>query len=451
MGCAASGCSVKEHNKRSILNGSLQLRLNFKFDKLTSIRNKYNIKSALSFDSTRALFVLEDIANPRANFVGRVFCLKINDSQLAKITNKIETIMRFNTPFIAPYTCMATSDTHTYLVMDVSPYKFTATEALLSGTFATEEKLKSSLYGVFKALAVLHHHSIVHGEISPSKLLCDHNGRLALHDFTMEVETATQLYIGAERSLVAPEVAGGYLPSAESDVWELGATVKWLVGASKVSSELKMLLGMMMKDNEKERITMANALAHKWFTSNPKERITINETAKTQFAINKAVLSLANKMTSKANQLRTAKDINKLRAKIHSFDIMNTQKVPFSLLAKQVDEQVMKGVEEFEVNYNDVLGWSMALVQFVVQERCAELFTRLSEYSSTISKDSVRALLRAIGQEEVYAETEESLESFIGISQTHPRAKFELTYCEFMKVVRFLDLDVTEDLLKNFK
>eukprot|EP00826_Nyctotherus_ovalis_P047425 TRINITY_DN5453_c0_g1_i15.p1 TRINITY_DN5453_c0_g1~~TRINITY_DN5453_c0_g1_i15.p1 ORF type:complete len:272 (-),score=46.41 TRINITY_DN5453_c0_g1_i15:183-998(-) len=265
----------------------------------------------------------------------------------------------------------------------------------------------------------------------------------------MGVETASQLYIASEQRLVAPEIVNGHLPSVESDVWELGATIKYLVGTSKVSDELNDLLGRMMNTNERERITILDALTHRWFNNDSNEinSIAADYTLKSQVKTHKEILNLINTMASRGKDL----NVNELRLFMQSIDAEGTGEISFLLFmnyALEKDSAVLNEIKstEFIVNYNDILSSCMALIQFIRQERRAELFAKLSKRGPTMSKEATQRLLEAIGQV-AYVATEEDFESFIQGHQVHPRAECDLTYGEFMRVANYLDIEVIEDLL----
>jgi hypothetical protein len=71
------------------LCGNTNLRLESKFEpvQLSSIRDKFKVKSVLSFDSIRALYALEDISDSKATYCARIYSFK-SSNQLAEIKKK---------------------------------------------------------------------------------------------------------------------------------------------------------------------------------------------------------------------------------------------------------------------------------------------------------------------------------------------------------------------------
>eukprot|EP00826_Nyctotherus_ovalis_P036642 TRINITY_DN326_c0_g2_i1.p1 TRINITY_DN326_c0_g2~~TRINITY_DN326_c0_g2_i1.p1 ORF type:complete len:244 (+),score=33.23 TRINITY_DN326_c0_g2_i1:163-894(+) len=169
-----------------------------------------------------------------------------------------------------------------------------------------------------------------------------------------------------------------------------------------------------------------------------------------QLKANAEILKLINHMAGNAKSV----NINELRALLQSTDAENTGETIFSvLLSYVVDKQSMVmtafDVEgEFIVNYNDVLCSSMALHQFVVHERRAELFSQISKQTPIIKKEDIKRLLVIIGQG-VYTETDDDLTGFIQGHHINSRSEPNLTFREFVAMARNLNLEVTEDLLLN--
>jgi serine/threonine protein kinase len=185
--------------------------------------------------------------------------------------------------------------------------------------------------------------------------------------------------IASDKFFIAPEIINGYAPSSETDAWELAATIKYLIGTTKISTELQDLLNKMMHPNDKERITMKKALAHVWFSSTLRgssNNITFGYINKNKVRINKAVLSLVNAMAIRGKTLNT----NEFRNTMQIMDQRYTGEIAFSLFVTYtIDKEslVINAPDvggEFLVNYNDILCSCMSLAQFISFERRSELF-----------------------------------------------------------------------------
>jgi WD40 repeat protein len=75
-----------------------------------------------------------------------------------------------------------------------------------------------------EALSLLHHHGVVHGDVKPSNLILDRDGRAVLVDLgSSSVPDGTAPGAGTP-GFRAPEVSGGAVPTPMSDVYSLAAT-----------------------------------------------------------------------------------------------------------------------------------------------------------------------------------------------------------------------------------
>ncbi len=89
-----------------------------------------------------------------------------------------------------------------------------------------------------EALEHLHTHDppVVHGDVKPANLILTSAGRVALVDFGLSSRPADELRRAGTAGYVAPEVAAGARPTAESDVYSLAATALTLLSGEPPSS-----------------------------------------------------------------------------------------------------------------------------------------------------------------------------------------------------------------------
>ncbi len=86
------------------------------------------------------------------------------------------------------------------------------------------EEVRSIGKDLCHALAVVHRHGLVHGDIKPENVMRDHGGRIVLMDFgaTREFVNAPDATVLGTPNYLAPEVLAGAMPTPASDMYALG-------------------------------------------------------------------------------------------------------------------------------------------------------------------------------------------------------------------------------------
>ncbi len=95
------------------------------------------------------------------------------------------------------------------------------------GPFPVEDVISIGL-DLCSAVAAVHRHGLIHGDIKAANVMRDRDGRIVLMDFGAASERDDVRGVGSisgTRAYLAPEVLAGALPSTASDVYAIGVTL----------------------------------------------------------------------------------------------------------------------------------------------------------------------------------------------------------------------------------
>jgi len=101
------------------------------------------------------------------------------------------------------------------------------------GVFSAEEVRGIGL-DLCHALAAVHRHGLIHGDIKAENVMREVSGRIVLMDFgaARELDTAQTPVVSGSLNYLAPEVLRGAAPSPASDIYALGVLLFRLVGGA---------------------------------------------------------------------------------------------------------------------------------------------------------------------------------------------------------------------------
>eukprot|EP00158_Paraphelidium_tribonemae_P006864 Partr_v1_DN28006_c3_g2_i2_m57171 putative serine threonine protein kinase len=233
--------------------------------------------------------------------LGEPVAVKIVDKIHAPVVvREIETWRRLRHPHIAQLFEVLTSETKIYMVMEYVSGGEIFHYIVKNGPLA-RDMARRLFTQLLDAMKYCHDKRFVHRDLKLENILLDRNLNIKLIDFgfTREYDKTSKLletYCGST-AYAAPEmIAGKKYSGPEADIWSLGVILYTMVCGylpfdddneavvhSKILSlsyefpafaddDIKDLIGLILKINPKERLSISQMLEHNWFKESPPSR-----------------------------------------------------------------------------------------------------------------------------------------------------------------------------------
>jgi len=454
------GCGAVDNETKNCIDAQkkdekyIKQKIELKYENL--IRDKYTIRSVISFDSCKALYSIQENKTGLIQTM-RVFYYKNSQNSILQAKfdasyKKFNEIAGLEIPYIIPFICAAKNQTHFYAIYHTSNFPNFAYDALINGFIKNEEDLKKSMKGIFEAIFKLHSQNIIHGEINPWKILCDNENKFHLYDFTAGTETSGQLCL-ENIDYIAPEIIEeNKFFTKENDIYSLGKTLQTFLSIfteTDISENLIDLVMKMTDNNPNNRITIQDILYHPWLkdisTSLPLLSENGIKNLKEIFDKNSKlqhiIFLISN--SSKLSQLQNSREL------LISLDDENTgiiSLLDYTICLTQNSSKLPEiSIGNLKVNYMELLAKCMSLSNFIITERYAELFYILSNKSTKLDMTNFRKLFTVLGMEE-FSNSSETLESVILSNKIIDKIKTDINFDEFKLIMQFLDTPISEDI-----
>ena len=406
--------------------------------------------SVINFDSVKALFKVNMKAQPETTHIMRVFNfmhtgLSMNSFSTSSIVQMFEKIASLNIDYVVPYIAISYSKSSLYCIMDTSNFTKNSLEALIDGDLKDEVMLRNSIKGVFTALKTLHKSGIIHGAISPHKLLLDNEKEFCLYDF-IGSEISARVLPSSNFEFIPPEIIKGESSSIKTDIWELGATLQFLAG-DNMSSQLADLIKIMKCNEPINRITIENALKHQWFTCQNNlllNNISVKEHIKHKYKMENIMMEIINRIHGKIS----SKEIKELRNTISSNDKSATGEIGYNEFMQFIidDRNGAANFENITINYTVILSACMNLLKFCEQEIIGEIFKQLSYGSDVIQLIDLRDWMKNIGC--IYAENSFDFTTFVRTVTNNSNEDLSISVTDFFAICKHIEFEASEDLLE---
>lgn len=154
-------------------------------------------------------------------------CTDSDGSSAARVTRLLDEAVaqaRLNHPHVVTIYYVGRDATDPFFAMELLPGP-TLDKLLLDGPLPYSQVIKYARQ-VTSALAQATRLSLVHGDIKPSNLIIASEGTIKLGDFGLaHTDQKASVGISGTLSYMAPELAEGNAPTAQSDMYALGVTL----------------------------------------------------------------------------------------------------------------------------------------------------------------------------------------------------------------------------------
>ena len=458
MGCT----SPAEPSKRSLLK--------------PNIRFEITLDECIAFSSASGLFMAHDKSTDKKYLIR--YC-PLKGRNIKILQHKMDRITKFqdSLPAFVPYAFMCQTHQHIYFVME-NWNCGNVVEGIIKHSFnMTESGLCHAFRGVFLTLQKMHQTGFVHGQISPRKLLLKDN-QCYLYDVATGTESIGD-FLSENLCYLAPEVLNGELPSAESDVWAMGAILYYLITGHTVyatspvveymrlalstepffrdpvwaalSTQLLELVQQMLEKDKKKRITMKDIVKSDWLT---KVGPTKHESLIDYAYFFEKEMDLQKQLTTAISLLaneRSKKGLNDLRQELSALDYTKSGVVGLQLIMSKVldaNHEFLKNKTDQQVNYTIILSTAITLNQLISEERLSTMFYKLTGNEKYLDDKGIRELMRRF-EHSMILDDANKYKEMIKARQEEKREEVNLTYEEFVKLFDEWGYNLSESHIYN--
>eukprot|EP00826_Nyctotherus_ovalis_P061532 TRINITY_DN8766_c0_g1_i5.p1 TRINITY_DN8766_c0_g1~~TRINITY_DN8766_c0_g1_i5.p1 ORF type:complete len:479 (-),score=119.04 TRINITY_DN8766_c0_g1_i5:256-1692(-) len=472
MGCGEPGTMTK--NKISLSSTERRPLCNKEDD---SVRSVYSLKQVLSYNATTGIFSAEETGARGESVFIRIS--RVLQPTIRFAMKRLDVLRANKEQFthLLPYTKVEQKKHFLYLMTKTL---FTAQDiisAVISNKFLiTESNLHSTFTPIFSTLAKMHGAGIIHGQISPIKLLLI-NGTCYLYDPCVGTESTSDR-IKENFEFLAPEDLMNSAPSFESDVWSLGAVLYYLITGSYVfnansynecfedskvseadfsfpvwtyiSAELKDLLRRMLTKEKFARITMREVVNHQWLHTNGIFPITYLLNNSIQLLVDYKRESCTQKTKYFMANDKLYAGLKEIQKRFKEIDVNGTGYVEYGDIVKALKGNCTKCeycdcLWKYPIEYQGFLNDVVVLNLLVMEERMAVLFSQLAGRNDCLQAEDIKRLLSAIAHSD-YA-VPGVFEDLVRAYQNPHRESLTLNYSEFLNMMQSINFTPSEGLV----